>query len=100
MSAVETFLCAHQAAEEAARKLLFIDTGGWGGEHDEAGRLHAEAQAAWRPVAALIARGAELAPETLRAGRAYSNVNHGAVPMTLPWRESIGTTDWSRGRWS
>ncbi len=94
-----TFLRAHAAAEQAAYAVSLTDTGGWGGAHDDAERLAAEAAEAWRPIAAAIAAGTQVDDETRQAGRQYPpHVNHPAGPTHLPWEQTIGLTDWSKGR--
>ena len=93
------FLRAHAAAEQAAYAVSLTDTGGWGGAHDDAERLAAEAAEAWRPIAAAIAAGAQVDDETRQAGRQYPmHVNHSAGPTHLPWEQTIGLIDWSKGR--
>ena len=99
MTAVEEFLAAHRAAREAWDVFRLTDMGGWNGLEDEAERLDAEAEEAWRALdGSWFWRGSlphDVVEEIESAaseyvGRRRRVAGHAVVQS--------GPCDWSRGR--
>jgi hypothetical protein len=103
--AAEEFLCADEAAREASEQARLVDSGGWGGFDDEAERLDAIAEDAWRVVesglsvggvgAGRWARGLSVFDEAKSAGVEYVGRRRSLVGHAVA---QTGPVDWSRGR--
>lgn len=95
VGAVEEFLRVVEASRQAWERLRLTDTGN-NALADEAERLDTEAEDAWAAVAAW---GVFLPEEIASAGTEYVGRRRRVVPKAASsgdWRESVGTTDWSR----
>lgn len=101
VGAVEEFLRADEAAGEAAERAALTDTGGWGGFDDDAERLYAEAEGAWRRVEPGVAtadwgRDLLLFEEAQSASSGYvGHRRRSGHPVAVV---QSGPVDWSKGR--
>lgn len=100
LDAVETFLAAHKAAQEAFSNLSRAQISGPDPIPPQVEYLRDEAQHAWDVVATGWAE--SLIPaEAREVGAEYARPKpqasgHVVAPSFGSWQESVGKTDWSR----